>query len=110
MKTLSRRQLILSSLRIPAGAAALSVLASCEGDGDSALVCADPKAMTTAEESVRRTLNYTEVSSDPAKVCAGCEFFKAGGGACGSCEMFSGKPVNPGGHCDSWSVDSQAVA
>jgi len=26
--------------------------------------------------------------------------------ACGSCEMFDGKAVNPSGHCDSWNVNA----
>jgi hypothetical protein len=47
-----------------------------------------------------------EQSADPARVCSGCEFFSAAAGGCGTCEMFSGKAVNPGGHCDSWSVDA----
>lgn len=107
---ISRRTILLRCLQLPIGGGVLVELAAC-GNG-SASVCADPNAMTSAEESMRRTLQYTENSSDPNKVCAGCEFFDVGPGAgmCGRCEMFDGKPANPGGHCDSWSDDSKGAA
>lgn len=106
-KKISRRTVLLRGLQIPVGGSVLLGLGACGSDGGTQ-VCADPNQMTSAEESVRRTLKYTETSADPAKVCAGCAFFHAPKetGGCGSCEMFGGKPVNPAGHCDSWSVDS----
>ncbi|WOJ94673.1 high-potential iron-sulfur protein [Congregibacter variabilis] len=108
-KNLSRRTVLLRGLQIPMVTGIVAALAACESDGDDALVCADPGSMSSAQESVRRTLKYTEISSDSAKTCAACEFFhgaKDGGGGCGSCEIFAGELVNPGGYCDSWSVDS----
>lgn len=105
---LSRRSVLLRGLQIPIGGAALFSLSACDGNDVAALVCAAPSTLTTAEESVRRTLRYVEVSSDAGKTCSACEFFYApnDAGGCGSCEIFGGKPVNPGGHCDSWSVDA----
>jgi hypothetical protein len=103
---LTRRRLIRAGLQMSAGAGLGLGLLACESGSDSTLVCADPAQMTSAEASVRRTLNYVEQSADPARVCSGCEFFSAAAGGCGTCEMFSGKAVNPGGHCDSWSVDA----
>ena len=109
-KKISRRTILKRGLQIPLGGSVLFGLAACGNDSDSstAMVCADPNMMTSAEESVRRTLKYTELSPDPSKVCTGCAFFHvpAQVGGCGTCEMFAGKPVNPGGHCDSWSVDA----
>jgi hypothetical protein len=107
-KKISRRTVLLRAVQIPIGGSILLGLSACGSDGGSAMLCADPNRMTSAEESVRRTLRYTEVSPDPAKVCAGCDFFHAApeGNGCGSCEMFSGGPVNPDGYCDSWSVDA----
>ena len=87
-------------------------LAACgKGDGNSAssaMLCADPNKMTSAQESVRRTLKYVEKSPDPSKTCSDCTFFHAAiePGGCGKCEMFDLEPANPGGHCDSWSVDT----
>lgn len=105
---ISRRTVLLRGLQIPIGGSVLLGLSACGSDGGSAKVCANPNTMTSAEESVRRTLKYTETSGDPAKICSGCEFFSASKEAagCGTCGMFGGKAVNPGGHCDSWSVDS----
>jgi hypothetical protein len=109
-KKISRRAILKRGLQIPLGGSVLLGLVACGNDGDSstAMVCADPSMMTSAQESVRRTLKYTEVSPDPSSVCSGCVFFHAPAqeGGCGSCEMFNGNPVNPGGHCDSWSVDA----
>lgn len=100
----SRRTLLLRALQVPVGGGVLLGLSACGSDSDSAMLCADPSQMTSAQESVRRTLKYVEVSSDASKVCAGCSFFHAGteAGGCGGCEMFGGEPVNPGGYCDSW--------
>jgi hypothetical protein len=108
VKKISRRTALLRCMQIPIGGSILFGLAACGKNEGSAMVCADPNNMTSAEESLRRTLKYTETSSDPAKICSGCAFFHAAqqAGGCGSCEMFGGKPVNPGGHCDSWSVDA----
>lgn len=109
-KKLSRRSILLRGLQLPIGGSLILGLSACgnEGSSDSrALLCADPDAMSSAEASLRRTLKYTETSPDASKVCAGCEFFSAStaGSGCGNCGMFDGKPVSPGGHCDSWSVD-----
>lgn len=109
-KKYSRRTILMRGLQIPLGGSVLFGLTACGSDGDSsnAMVCADPNMMTSAQESVRRTLKYTEVSPDPARVCADCAFFHAPAqeSGCGSCEMFGGEPVNPGGYCDSWSNDA----
>jgi len=109
-KKISRRSILKRGLQIPLGGSVLLGLAACGSDGDSsnAMVCADPNMMTSAEESVRRTLKYTEISTDPSEVCTDCTFFHAPAqvGGCGSCDMFDGKAVNPRGHCDSWNVNA----
>lgn len=107
-KKISRRTVLLRAVQIPVGGSILLGLSACGSDGSSAMLCADPSQMTSAEESVRRTLRYMEISPDPAKVCSGCDFFHAATetNGCGTCEMFAGNPVNPGGFCDSWSVDA----
>jgi hypothetical protein len=109
-KKISRRTILKRGLQIPLGGSVLFGLVACgnEGDSSTAMLCADPNLMTSAQESVRRTLKYTEISPDTAKVCTGCDFFHAPAqqGGCGSCEMFGGEPVNPGGYCDSWSADA----
>ena len=107
-KGLSRRSLVLRALGVPLAGSALLTLSACgddAGDGGD-LVCADMDTLTSAEKSVRRSLNYTESSADPERSCSGCDFFTAGAGGCGSCTIFSGGAVNPAGRCDSWSADA----
>ena len=107
-KRLTRRAAIKRGLQLSAGGGILLGLTACGEDQGGSLVCADPDSLTSAQASVRRSLNYTELSDDSSRVCAGCDFFKAGAssGTCGSCEIFGGGPVNPAGRCDSWSVDA----
>lgn len=107
-ENITRRKFIARGVQVTLGGSALGGLTACGEQADSPQVCADPGAMTSSEASVRRTLNYVEVAPDPARVCAGCEFFSAGGAGsgCGSCTIFGGAPANPGGHCDSWSSDA----
>ena len=106
-KKISRRTVLLRAVQVPIGGGILLGLSACGSEGDTAMLCADPSQMTSAQESVRRTLRYTEVAPDPDRVCAGCDFYHAPQetDGCGSCDMFDGGPVNPNGYCDSWSVD-----
>lgn len=110
-KTTSRRAVLLRFLQVPLGGGLLLGLSACGSEGSNSRVCADESAMTAAEKSLRRTLNYSETSPDPAKTCSACEFFEAaaGGGGCGTCEMFGGKQANAGGYCVSWSVDPETA-
>lgn len=107
-KKISRRTVLVRCLQLPIGGSILLGLAACGSKKSNSMVCADPSNMTSAQESVRRTLKYTETSPDPAKTCSDCVFFHAAAepGGCGKCEMFGLEPANPGGHCDSWSVDT----
>jgi len=75
------------------------------GKEKQAVVCANPSALSQAENQQRKLDNYTEKSLDPGKTCSGCRFFTTGGGptACGKCEIFSG-PANPNGKCDDWAA------
>lgn len=110
--TMSRREVLLRAIQIPAGGVLLLGLGACGGGSGSssqAALCADPHAMSESENGTRSALNYVEKSSDPQKVCAGCAFFHAGtaaAGGCGTCDMFSGGPVNSEGHCNSWNAKS----
>jgi len=64
--------------------------------------CADP-----ASESLRGSMNYAAVSSDPARTCGGCAFYTGEESlpACGACTIMSGH-VDEGGVCDSWAARS----
>jgi hypothetical protein len=112
--TISRRSVLLQSLQLPLAGAVLMALPGCGQKGGSTsagaagAVCADLSAMSDAEQSTRKSLDYTEAGPNPSQVCAGCSFFHPGStaGGCGTCDMFSGGPVNSHGHCNSWSAKS----
>lgn len=93
---MTRRDLLQSSLQF-ALAALLPAAAGTAFAADAAS-CAD----SSMDQGLAASLHYTEQSPDPAKPCAGCGFFSAGGG-CGSCAIFNSK-VNSKGHCDSWAA------
>jgi hypothetical protein len=60
-----------------------------------------------ASEGLRSSLHYTAAAPDPKQACSGCGFYSQGEAqpVCGNC-MIMGGPVNPKGHCDSWSSKS----
>lgn len=104
--TMTRRAVLLRAF----GGAVLLGLNGCGADHASSKsagkVCADPQTLTTAEQSMRKSLGYVEASPNPQQSCAGCAFFSAATGACGTCNMFNGGSVNAAGHCNSWSAKS----
>ena len=69
------------------------------------VICGDPARLTEAENSLRMSVHYAEKSPQHEQTCAGCAFFESSGRgiACGMCKLLKG-PVNPSGHCDSWSA------
>jgi hypothetical protein len=109
---ISRRAVLLHGLQLPLAGAALVALPGCGSKSETTsaaaggAVCADLNAMSDAEQSTRKSLNYVEASPTPSQVCGGCSFFHPGAaaGGCGTCDMFSGGPVNSHGHCNSWSA------
>ena len=65
--------------------------------------CTDPDDLSGADLALRKSVEYTESSSDDNKTCRGCAFFKAGTSGCGTCQILSGR-VSAAGHCTSWSA------
>jgi hypothetical protein len=98
---MSRRQWLNTSLRLGCAVALPGVLAAC--GGKSAALCSDPAQLSDAENSLRASLHYVEHAQRESS-CAQCGFFEAPPNApCGNCTLLKG-PVNPAGHCDSWSA------
>lgn len=55
------------------------------------------------DSETARGLNYTHVSPDPDKRCAGCQFYTdPSRAAWGPCVIFPGQLVNADGLCDSY--------
>jgi hypothetical protein len=105
-KELGRRDAVRHLAIFAAAAAAPAWLATgCKGgDGEKSLACTDTTGLTPDEISMRTNLTYVEKTSDPAKACSKCNFFKAAApDACGSCTLIKG-PINPNGNCKSFVV------
>jgi len=67
--------------------------------------CDDLSGLTPAQIQVREAFQYKEKADNPEESCHLCEFYKKPeeGQFCGGCKLFAG-PVNPGGHCTSFSA------
>lgn len=102
---LQGRRAILRWLRACLLAGATSWISVGHGKDKGDYVCANPNALSQAENRQRRLDNYTEKSLDPGKTCSGCRFFSPGDDptACGKCEIFNG-PASPKGKCDDWAA------
>jgi hypothetical protein len=74
-----------------------------DGKTEAAASCTDPDDLSGADVALRKSVEYTDFSSDDKKTCRGCAFFKAGAGGCGTCQILSGL-VSAAGHCTSWSA------
>jgi high potential iron-sulfur protein len=95
---LTRRRIVQMGMQIASiGALPLGVMSAKAAD-----TCSD-----AASEGLRTSLHYTAAGPDPAQTCSACAFFSKDDAsqACGKCTIMSG-PVNPKGHCDSWSAKS----
>ncbi|MCU0759962.1 MAG: high-potential iron-sulfur protein [Steroidobacteraceae bacterium] len=104
----SRRSFLKYGLQVTVVGATAAALQACgqkpSGGAASAGGCVDLDSLTASEQSLRKSMNYVEQSQKPAETCAGCSFFTAGEGPCGTCEIFTGGPANAGGRCDSWAA------
>ncbi len=61
--------------------------------------------MVTEVEAMKVTaqaLQYTDVSAKPDQTCANCQFYTAGDGAKGKCQLFPQGLVAEAGWCMSW--------
>ena len=98
MKSRARRHFIQHTLGlVPLGALVPGLLRQARASES----CVDP-----ASESLRESLHYQAAAPDPKKSCSKCGFFTpADPPKCGDCKIMSG-PVDPTGHCDSWSEKS----
>ncbi len=100
----SRRVLLRDGCNLVVAGAFLSGARSHGAETRS--VCVDLTA-SESNPSLRESLNFTEESPYPEKLCSGCAYFVPEDGTppCGGCQIFSG-PTNAGGYCDVWSPKS----
>ena len=114
MQTQSRRSFLQLGIKVTVAGAAAASLAACgqrSGSGAAATArCVDVDSLTSSEQSLRASMNYVDVSENPAETCSVCEFFTAGEGGCGTCEMYTGGAASATGRCDSWAAREKAPA
>lgn len=94
MSRLTRRMFLARGIQLPA---AMLIVQSAAG------ACVDPDELSDSVQSMRDSLEYTDVASDARRACAGCAYFQAekANAPCGHCEVLHG-PVSAKGHCVSW--------
>jgi hypothetical protein len=82
------------------------VLLDCGTAFAAAAECTDPDDLSGADVALRKSVEYTDLSSDEKTTCRRCAFFKLGTGECGTCQVVSGL-VSAHGHCTSWSARAE---
>lgn len=86
------------------GLAALAPLAVAAAARGQQAACYDPAALPLSQKSRRRSLEYVDLSPDPAKHCGACSFFTAAAPGCGSCTILTGGTVAAGAVCNSFAA------
>lgn len=64
--------------------------------------CYDPTVLPASQASMRKTLGFKDISSDPSKHCSLCVFFTGSKSGCGTCVLLSGGPVSVTSVCNSF--------
>ncbi len=95
METARRHFLVL------AGLSPLAMLSARSASAQAA-ACYDPEALPLSQKNRRRSIGYTDPSTDPKKHCGACTFFTAGEGGCGTCAILTGGPVSAPAVCNSF--------
>ena len=97
---LSRRELLERSAALVPLAALL--VTGCSKKAP-ALNCTDTTGLSATDVTIRTTLAYVDVSTEPGKSCSNCQQFVAppAPGTCGTCKVLKG-PINPTGNCKSF--------
>lgn len=94
MITNRRRFLGLAATGVPLATIAV-------GSTSAWAACYDPAALPLSQKNRRRSLEYVEVASEPARRCGGCAFFTTAAEECGKCLMLN-STVNAGASCSSF--------
>ena len=96
---MSRRDLLQNAAAL--GSLAVFGAAACSKT-PAALNCTDTTGLAPADVTVRTSLAYTDVSTEPGKSCTTCQqFVPTTPTTCGTCKVLKG-PINPKGYCKSF--------
>ena len=82
--------------------AAPLLLTAAGARAQDAAACVNLDALPASQKSMRRSLGFKALSSDPRKRCGTCAFFTAAAGGCGKCQLLSGGAVAATSVCDNW--------
>jgi len=82
------------------------LLAAAKAQAQDVAACVNLDALPASQKSMRRSLGFKALSSDPKKRCGTCAFFTAPAGACGKCQLLSGGAVAAASVCDNWAGKS----
>jgi High potential iron-sulfur protein len=98
----NRRSLLAAIGLAPLAFAATRAVAA----GPALETCPDPASLTFAQKTRRRSIAYSEPSTDAARQCRLCAFFTpvCDGATCGACQLLSGGAVAPNGVCASFAA------
>ena len=100
---LTRRDLLVRGSSLGAMALLAGSAAACS-KSKAPLACTDTSALSAADLSVRTSLQYVDISTEPGKMCSNCQqFLPAAADQCGACKVVKG-PINPGGYCKSFTA------
>ncbi len=99
-RDISRRDLLQRG-GVAFGALAVFGAVACGKEQPKALSCNDTTGLSPTDLTIRTALAYVDVSTEPGKVCSGCQqFIPTVPNACGTCKVVKG-PINPG-NCKSF--------
>lgn len=99
-KAWSRRGLFRLAVAAPLA------LVAAKAQAQEVAACVNLDALPASQKSMRRSLGFKALSTDPKKRCGTCAFFTAPAGACGKCQLLSGGAVAAASVCDNWAGKS----
>ncbi|PLK26206.1 high-potential iron-sulfur protein [Novosphingobium sp. TH158] len=96
----NRRRFLQWAALAPVAAIAATRSGNALANGAGTNACYDPATLPMSQKSLRRSVEYVNVSADPSKRCGLCAFYQAKGD-CGSCQILT-SVVSPAAYCSSY--------
>ena len=96
----SRRGLLGLAAAIPL------LLLTTQARAQDAAACVNLDTLSASQKSMRRSLGFKPLSTDPKKRCQTCAFFTAAAAGCGKCQLLGGGAVAQASVCDNWAGKS----
>ncbi len=94
----SRRKFLVMTALAPLAAVPASRLVAQDP------ACYDPATLPLSQRNQRKALEFVEHSTDAARRCGLCAFYRPGAGGCGKCALLSEGPVTEHGVCAAYAA------